>query len=114
MLCFALPQLTHLSTRTKSTVLGASCEYVSGVKGPGQVVGEISLDTECSSVHRHSARAVGPVVVIKLTEENFIRALLHFHEGNCEEVSASHTDGAAGLHGASAVTDRLLMVGSLD
>ncbi|MEW5308811.1 MAG: hypothetical protein WDW38_000742 [Sanguina aurantia] len=95
-------QLTHLRDRTKSAVLGAGSEYVSGVKGPGQVVGEISFDTGCNTVHRHGARADGPVVVIKLTEENFIKALLRLYEDDVGRPAPTAGGGAGTLGGVAA------------
>ena len=51
-------------------------EYVSEVKGPGQVIGEVGLDNSTTSTYKQSARARDNVVVVKLTEENYAKALL--------------------------------------
>jgi hypothetical protein len=49
-------------------------EVVVDVKGPGQVVGEVFMQ-EAPPPCRYSARARGDVLALKLTQENYVRAL---------------------------------------
>jgi len=49
-------------------------EVVVEVKGPGQVVGEVFMQ-EAPPPCRYNARARGDVLALKLTQENYIRAL---------------------------------------
>ncbi|PNH10412.1 hypothetical protein TSOC_002872 [Tetrabaena socialis] len=70
--------------RMQGSLLGENAEYVVEVKGPGSVIGEMGLglgDSSSSPSHRVSARARGHVTVVKLTEENFFKALLQMYGG---------------------------------
>jgi len=67
------PQARDLRFRQRSYVMEGS-EVVVEVKGPGQVVGEVFMQ-EAPPPCRYNARARGDVLALKLTQENYIRAL---------------------------------------
>eukprot|EP00955_Chlamydomonas_euryale_P079238 363269-Chlamydomonas_euryale.AAC.11 len=54
-------------------LLGRGEEYVVEVRGPGQVIGELSLDDTRVTHYMCSARAKTDVVAVKLTEESLIK-----------------------------------------
>ncbi|KXZ49935.1 hypothetical protein GPECTOR_19g386 [Gonium pectorale] len=83
-------QAIEMRRRMQGNLLGDNAEYVVEVKGPGSVIGEIGMDT-ATATHRVSARARGPVTVVKLTEENFFKALLALYGGNGGGGSAAST-----------------------
>ncbi|GLC68350.1 hypothetical protein PLESTF_000681800 [Pleodorina starrii] len=72
-------QAIEMRRRMQGNLLGDNAEYVVEVKGPGSVIGEIGMDNAAVAKHRVSARARGPVTVVKLTEENFFKALLQMY-----------------------------------
>ncbi len=58
-------QAMEMRRRMAGSLLGENVlvEIVVEVKGPGSVIGEISMDTSTNAVHRMSARAKGNVTV---------------------------------------------------
>eukprot|EP00798_Chlamydomonas_sp_ICE-L_P020276 gene20276-27036_t len=82
-------------------------EYVKELKGPGQVLGEVSLNNIAR--HKQSARCKGPVTVVTLTEENFMKAMLQMYgkevevkDGlNQEQASMLVMQGVEGEYGGS-------------
>ncbi|KAJ9518570.1 hypothetical protein QJQ45_018618 [Haematococcus lacustris] len=100
-----------LKARMKGLLMGRSEEYVTEVKGPGQVIGEVSGDTSIVSKHRNSARARDTVVVVKMTEEAFMKALMQqlaeggdkeddpmlYSSRNIEEDNSGERGAATGL-----------------
>ncbi|GLI58969.1 hypothetical protein VaNZ11_000756 [Volvox africanus] len=85
-------QAIEIRRRMQGSLLGDNAEYVVEVKGPGSVIGEIGMDNAAAAKHRVSARARGPVTVVKLTEENFFKALLQMYgEGGGGGGSAAST-----------------------
>lgn len=64
-----------LRRRRVNMALGQTTEYIAGVKGPGQVIGEVSFEDQVT-FHQLSARAKEQVVAVKLTEESFMNGLL--------------------------------------
>lgn len=58
-------QAMEMRRRMAGSLLGENVlvEIVVEVKGPGSVIGEISMDTSTTAVHRMSARAKGNVTV---------------------------------------------------
>lgn len=72
-------------------------EVVIDIKGPGQVVGEVVMEETpppCST----SARAKGEVVALKLTQENYIRALTAMY---LEAESGARAQACSGGSGVS-------------
>mmetsp|Transcript_7755 Transcript_7755/g.13375 ORF Transcript_7755/g.13375 Transcript_7755/m.13375 type:complete len:206 (+) Transcript_7755:1-618(+) len=66
----------EMKQRMRDVMMARQTEYVTELKGPGQVIGEVGLDKSQVARHTHSARARGSVTVVKLTEESFLKALL--------------------------------------
>jgi len=82
----------ELKKRMSMLLLGQGREYVVEVKGPGQVIGEVALD-KAAAAHKVSARAKDHVTAVKLTEENFVKALLQMY--GAEEMSALSSETAS-------------------
>ncbi|GAX78183.1 hypothetical protein CEUSTIGMA_g5625.t1 [Chlamydomonas eustigma] len=66
----------QLRERMRALFLGIEEEYVVEVRGPGQVVGELTLSAGRAACHRVSARAKEGVVVCRLSVDSFLEALL--------------------------------------
>lgn len=90
--CAAGMQAQELKRRMKSVLIGRQQDYVAEVKGPGQVIGEVSLEKDVAR-HKCSARARDNVTVVKLTEESFLKALMQqYNEApNTEEMELYST-----------------------
>lgn len=90
-------------------------EVVVDVKGPGQVVGEVFMQ-EAPPPCRYSARARGDVLALKLTQENYLRALAAmYYEAEHGARASAHSSGAfrgRPLPAASASSPGLMMSGS--
>jgi len=70
-------------------------EVVVDVKGPGQVVGEVFMQ-EAPPPCRYSARARGDVLALKLTQENYVRALAAMmYEAENGARATAHSSGAS-------------------
>lgn len=70
-------------------------EVVVDVKGPGQVVGEVFMQ-EAPPPCRYSARARGDVLALKLTQENYVRALASMmFEAEHGARATAHSAGAS-------------------
>uniref|UniRef100_A0A7R9YVV4 cGMP-dependent protein kinase n=1 Tax=Chlamydomonas euryale TaxID=1486919 RepID=A0A7R9YVV4_9CHLO len=90
---FTSEQAAMLRQRMSDMLLGRGEEYVVEVRGPGQVIGELSLDDTRVTHYMCSARAKTDVVAVKLTEESLIKALTTMYE---TQKPATGTIGAAG------------------
>ncbi|KAG2494526.1 hypothetical protein HYH03_007293 [Edaphochlamys debaryana] len=95
-------QAIEMRRRMQGQLLGDNAEYVVEVKGPGSVIGEMGLDESTTTTHRVSARARGPVTVVKLTEENFFKALLAMYGGGGGGSTVSSTLTASSVSAATA------------
>jgi len=99
----------ELKKRMKNVLLGRQQDYVTEVKGPGQVIGEVSLDNSEIARHKCSARARDTVTVVKLTEESFLKALMQQYneQGGGDEMELYSTrnveDADSGGAGAGAL-----------
>jgi hypothetical protein len=73
-------------------------EVVVEIKGPGQVVGEVVMEDQPPPC-RYSSRARGDVVALKLTQENYLRALaaMYLEAESGARASASTGGGGCGL-----------------
>jgi hypothetical protein len=70
-------------------------EVVVDVKGPGQVVGEVFMQ-EAPPPCRYGARARGDVLALKLTQENYVRALAAMmYEAEHGARASAHSAGAS-------------------
>lgn len=81
--------------RSAFAVLSSACgEYVLAVKGPGQVLGELSVAMGSGpSSYAYSARAREDSVVIRLSEEALMGALLQVRRGARGEVQGERERG---------------------
>ncbi|KAF8069424.1 GRIK2 [Scenedesmus sp. PABB004] len=98
-----------LRSRQRSYLVEGS-EVVIDVKGPGQVVGEVFMQ-DTPPPCRYSARARGEVLALKLTQENYVRALAAMYyeaENGARAVAASTTPSGRPLPGPSASSPGLL------
>ena len=91
----------RLRHRTWMDAAAPGAEIVVEIKGPGQVVGEVVMEDApppCS----YSSRARGDVVALKLTQENYVRALaaMYFEAESGARVTAG--GGSGGGSGAGA------------
>ncbi|KAI8467317.1 MAG: hypothetical protein J3K34DRAFT_523847 [Monoraphidium minutum] len=71
-------------------------EVVVEIKGPGQVVGEVVME-DAPPPCRYSSRARGDVVALKLTQENYLRALaaMYFEAESGARATAGGSGGGA-------------------
>ena len=67
-------QASEIRNRRQNFMANFSHDMVVDIKGPGQLVGEVVME-EQPPPSAYSARARGEVVALKLTQENYIRAL---------------------------------------
>ncbi|KAF6252984.1 kinase-like domain-containing protein [Scenedesmus sp. NREL 46B-D3] len=98
-----------LRFRQRSCIMEGA-EVVIDVKGPGQVVGEVFMQ-DTPPPCRYSARARGDVLALKLTQENYVRALAAMYyeaETGSRAVADSTTASGKPLPGPSASSPGLL------
>ncbi|WIA30403.1 hypothetical protein OEZ86_000488 [Tetradesmus obliquus] len=101
-----------LRFRQRSCIMEGA-EVVVDVKGPGQVVGEVFMQ-DTPPPCRYSARARGDVLALKLTQENYVRALAAMYyeaENGARAVANSTTASGKPLPGPSASSPGLLGTG---
>lgn len=106
-------QARDLKTRHRGHLMEHQ-EVVVDVKGPGQVVGEVFMQ-EAPPPCRYSARARGDVLALKLTQENYVRALAAMmyeaeHGARATANSVGATRGGRPLPSATASSPGLLGV----
>lgn len=107
-----LLQARDLRYRQRSCIMEGA-ELVVEVKGPGQVVGEVFMQ-DLPPPCRYSARARGDVLALKLTQENYVRALAAMYyeaENGARAVATSTTASGRPLPGPSASSPGLLGAG---
>jgi hypothetical protein len=87
----ASSQARDLRQRQRTCLMVGS-EMVVEVKGPGQVVGEVYMQ-EAPPPCNYSARARGDVLALKLTQENYVRALASMYYEAEQGARASAASG---------------------